>query len=360
MSGVATPAGLRVSGRLAAVKEAPARLPVPNVVRVLLAVPLAGKLAGANALIALTAVVTAVGLHGVGRSEWHMLSTLILALLASIVVNIVLVVLALRPLRELQATAERVWEGDLDARVRTSAVADRDMARVGRTINVLLDRLTSDRARMRQLASKVISAQDGERSRIARELHDSTAQTLMAIVLQLSAAERDNTDPALAERLAMMRETGSTLLEEIRTLSHTLHPRVLDDLGLPAALEWLARQAREHEDVRVTVSADAVKQDLSREAASALYRVAQEALRNAVRHAQPCTVRIHLGATPKSATLEVTDDGQGFDVAIAEARRPGMGLFSMRERVALVNGRLTIDSAVGRGTTIIATVPLAP
>ena len=323
----------------------------------LLRVPLLGKVAGANVLIALAALV------GVGMEErLHIpgsaVSVLGIALGMSLVVNFALVYVALRPLSDLEATAERVSSGDLAARVPRSILADRDMARVGLTLNTLLDRLTADRARMRRLAAQVISAQDEERARVARELHDSTAQTLTAVMLQLATAAQANRAPELDDSLATMRELVADALEEVRSLSHTMHPRVLDDLGLAAALEWLARQTRAQEAFDVRVIADPDSSRIPAPVASVLYRVAQEALRNAARHAEARNVELRVRHDATSATLEVTDDGRGFDVKRAEERRPGMGLFSMRERVSLVNGTLTVTSARARGTRIVATIPL--
>jgi len=203
----------------------------------------------------------------------------------------------------------------------------------------------------------VISAQDEERARVARELHDSTAQMLAAVMLQLGVAAKESTSPALDARIATLRELASEALEEVRSLSHTIHPRVLDDLGLAAALEWLARQSREQDALDVEVFAGDGPA-ISKLPASVLYRVAQEALRNAVRHAAARRVELWLRQAPGTATLEVVDDGRGFDVRRAEERRPGMGLFSMRERVGLVNGTLAVVSAPGRGTRIVATVPV--
>jgi signal transduction histidine kinase len=331
--------------------------PAGSMVQQLLRVPLLGKLAGANVLIALAALIGVAAeqrLHIPGTA----VSVLGIALGMSLVVNFVLVYVALRPLSDLESTAERVAAGDLAARVPPSQLADRDMARVGITLNTLLDRLTADRARMRRLAAKVISAQDEERARVARELHDSTAQTLTAVMLQLGAAAQGNSSPELDDSFATMRELVADALEEVRSLSHTMHPRVLDDLGLAAALEWLARQTRAQEAFDVRVIADADSSRIPTEVGSVLYRVAQEALRNATRHAAARNVELRLRVVATSATLEVTDDGRGFDVKGAEERRPGMGLFSMRERVALVNGTLTLTSSPGRGTRVMATVPL--
>jgi signal transduction histidine kinase len=205
----------------------------------------------------------------------------------------------------------------------------------------------------------VLSAQDQERSRIARELHDSTAQTLAALVLQLSAAARDAGDAAGRDRLRELHALAADALEEVRALSHTVYPRVLDDLGLVAALEWLARRARERGRIDTVVRSEIRADGVPPAAAAVLYGVAQEALRNAERHSGATTIVFALSATPAAATLEISDNGDGFDVAEAEERRPGMGLFTMRERVALVDGRITISSEKGQGTQIVATVPVA-
>ena len=321
-----------------------------------LRVPLLGKLAGAN-LIIVVAALLAVMAERRSILPGTAVPILGIALGLSLVVNLALVYVALRPLTDLETTAARVSGGDLEARVAPSILADRDMARVGTTLNTLLDRLTEDRERVRRLAAQVISAQDEERARVARELHDSTAQMLAALMLQLGVAAKESASPALDERIAMLRDMAAEALEEVRNLSHTIHPRVLDDLGLAAALEWIARQTREQESLDVEVFADD-GQAIPKLPASVLYRIAQESLRNAVRHAQARRVELWLRRGPGTATLEVVDDGRGFDVKRAEERRPGMGLFSMRERVGLVNGTLSLVSAPGRGTRVVATVPL--
>ena len=321
----------------------------------LLRIPLVWKLAGANAALVIFAVTAVLMASRIDQT----IPILAVTLLASFGVNIALVHVALQPIGDLERTATRVWRGDLEARVTPSPMADRDMERVGSTFNLLLDGLTADRARMRLLAAQVISAQDAERARIARELHDSTAQTLAAAILQLSAAHRQAADdPALSARLEELRELVGAALEEVRSLSHTIHPRVLDDLGLPAALEWLARTTRESGGVEIVVEAGPDGDAVPPAVASVLYRVAQESVRNASQHSEAKTIRLVLDVTPERATLIVSDDGRGFDVGEAEARRPGMGLFSIRERVALVNGSIDIHSVPGLGTRITAAVPL--
>jgi len=268
------------------------------------------------------------------------------------------VAVAIRPIQDLEDVASRVWKGDFGARVEQSAVADDQVLRVGAMFNLLLDGLATDRARMRALAAEVIEVGDRERAALARELHDSTAQRLAALMLQVSAAARDSKDPALAARLAAIRDDAEEVTEEVRLLSHTVHPRVLDDLGLVPALHKLARDSSAGTGIDVDVEADTDGSSIPPPVAAVLYRVAQEAVRNAVRHATPRRVRVVLHQSNGSATLEVLDDGKGFDLREAEKRRPGMGLLSMRERVSLLDGELAIRTAPGDGTAISATVPI--
>jgi signal transduction histidine kinase len=324
----------------------------------LLRVPLVGKIAGANAIIVTAALLVA--LHGgTGGQATRLWLVLLVALGMGLVVNATLVIIALRPLNELERTARRVWQGELDARVPASSVADAGIQRVGNTLNILLDGLSADRSRLRALAKQVIEAGDRERASIARELHDSTAQTLAALLLELSVLAGENADPRLNSRIARVRAIVGDVLDEVRLLAHTVHPRVLDDLGLVAALQLLARESMDRGSSLVEYVGPTKVEPLDPACGSALYRVAQEAVGNAMRHAQAGTISIRLNVRNAEAELEIEDDGIGFVLADVERRRPGMGLFTMRERAALVGGRLTIQSDAGRGTRVVATVPLS-
>lgn len=318
-----------------------------------LRIPLVIKLLGANAL-ALGIVVFGSMLRG---SRVSLVATLLASALAMVVFAL-LAAVALLPLRSIEAIASRVWRGDFGARVGISPVADRDMKRIGTTFNLLLDGLVADRARMRALAAAVIDAGDRERASLARELHDSTAQQLAALVLQLSAAARDCDDSGLADRLGGMREQAKATLEEVRLLSHTVHPRVLDDLGLQAALKKLGREVGEVSGVEIEVTSETNGVVVPPTVASVLYRVAQTAVHNVVKHAQAKHVTVRLTVRGPDTILDVIDDGRGFDVEDAEQRRPGMGLFTMRERVALAGGLFDIHSTPGVGTHVTASIPL--
>lgn len=325
----------------------------------LLRAPLTIKLAGANVVAALLAAFAAIELRdAIVIGESGMLPAV--ALLASVGCSLVLSIIALRPLRSIERAAERVWHGDYDARVPQSPLAEQRETRVGETLNLLLDGMQSDRLRMRELASKVLRAADEERAALARELHDSTAQGLAAVLYQLSALERDTApDSDTGARVRATRLVAEEVLEEIRLLAHTLHPRVLDDLGLAAALQNLARRSSESSLVQVEVDDRlTAHRDLPPHLQSVIYRVAQESVHNALRHGSPKRIRIELTHGDTAARLEVMDDGTGFDVGEAEQRRPGMGLFTMRERLSLVHGTLHVVSVREQGTRVIATLPL--
>lgn len=317
-----------------------------------LRVPLVCKLAGANLFVLFV-------LAGMWTATRGTLSPSISLTLASLaLLHLGLVMVALRPIRDLEAVASRVWQGDFGARVERSSVADDGVLRVGSMFNILLDGLVADRARMRALATEVIAAGDRERASLARELHDSTAQRIAALMLELSVAARDADDPALRGRLHFAREAAAGIVEEVRLLSHNMHPAVLDDLGLEAALHKLTRDASAGTGIDVDVNADRLRSRLPRDIEAALYRVAQEAVRNATRHAAPKHIHIVLSADSSTATLEIRDDGAGFDLAEVERRHAGLGLMSMRERVALLEGWLEIKASKGGGTTVTANVPV--
>lgn len=316
--------------------------------------PLLVKVVGANVAVLVGLLAVWVMTHGWGGVS----GGLVVAVLALIVVHFILVSIALRPIRDLEAAVSRVWRGDPGARVRESAVADREVRRVGAMLNLLLDGLEADGARMRQLATDIIAVGDRERAALARELHDSTAQRLAALLLQISSAARDERDPALAARLVEARDAAEAVTEEVRMLAHTVHPGVLDDLGLVAALQRLAREASQGTGIVVDVEAPRAVSAFPQNVNSVLYRVAQESVRNASRHASPRRIHVTLSIDDGHARIEVRDDGSGFDLADAEARRPGMGLFTMRERVALLHGTFDISTAPGSGTSVVASVPL--
>ncbi len=329
--------------------------PSRGILDLVMRVPLSAKLLGANLLVALIALAALWLAHTPRETTFEILAVPAAAVVFVLVANVVLVTVALRPLRELERTAQRVWAGDLSVRARASQTEDTDLGRVRSAINLLLDGMNHDRMRMRRLALHAITVGDKERALVGRELHESSAQWLAGLTLELSAFAKTAEDPARREQLLQMQATARQVMEQVRALSETLHPRVLDDLGLPAALQHLARKTTER---GLSTSADtmAASARLPAHVASVLYDVAREAVTNALLHAEAGHADILLTTGAGRAQLAVHDDGRGMDVG--EAQRSGFGLFAMRERIALVNGTFELESRPGDGTRVVATVAL--
>jgi signal transduction histidine kinase len=206
-----------------------------------------------------------------------------------------------------------------------------------------------------QFAEQVIAAQEAERRRLAGDIHDGITQRLVSLAFHLDAAThavRADADVAATE-MARARELADLTLDEARAAIAGLRPPVLDDLGLADGLASLARSIAQVE-VRVVGS----ECPLPEHVVIALYRIAQEALQNVVKHAQARHARVELRCDATSALLRVTDDGRGFDVVGRPGSETSYGLRSMAERAELIGGRLTVTSRRGLGTTVSATVPV--
>jgi signal transduction histidine kinase len=334
----------------------PQSLSVPRPLSVTaLRAPLAIKVAGANVLACLVLV----AILSLGRAPLRAQTmVMVSAVLIAASVHFVLAAIALRPLHGLEAVVARVRHGDFGARTAPSSIADGDVARIASMLNELLDELNADRARVRTLASEVIKAGDRERSALARELHDSTAQHLAALLYQLSAVARDIGDRTISDRVLDIREVAGDVLEEVRTIARTVYPQVLDDLGLAPALRYLAREGSHASGLDIDVEATDTRAVPAPQAA-VLYSIAQAAVRNAIKHSGADHLQMRLTTNTTHAVVEISDNGHGFDIGEAERRRPGMGLLMMRERAGLLNGTVEFRSAPGKGTRVIATVPLS-
>jgi two-component system sensor histidine kinase UhpB len=217
---------------------------------------------------------------------------------------------------------------------------------------------------LQKLSEQVLAAQEDERKRIARELHDETAQALTTLLIHLKILERARSASEIRGQINELRELTAETLEAVRKLAVELRPATLDDLGLLAALEAYAEGYAARIPLRVNFAARGFKDGDGRlppQVELVLYRVVQEALTNAAKHARADAVRIQLDRSPDEVVAIVTDDGQGFDVEdMMRSRERGLGLFGMQERLALVQGQLVIDSEPGRGTRVEARVPSAP
>jgi two-component system, NarL family, sensor histidine kinase DevS len=207
----------------------------------------------------------------------------------------------------------------------------------------------------RDALRRVVSAQELERRRLARELHDETGQALTSILLGLKGVEDARDGGDVRQAAEQLRELVVGTLQDVRRLAVELRPKALDDFGLVPALERLAENFREQTGMAVELEARLGPDRLPGEVETALYRITQEALTNVVKHARARSVSIVLTPKDGSVSAVIEDDGQGFEQGGGDE---GLGLLGMKERVELIDGKLTVESSAGSGTTIVAEVPL--
>lgn len=295
-----------------------------------------------------------------------------LGLVLSIAANYFLLRLALRPLLVLQTVAELVAQGNLNVRAEERDTGEPNLTRLAHTFNTMLDRLEEDtralersRKLTERLTQQVISAQEEERRRIARELHDETAQSLATMVIYIDSALVVTTNqmaPQLQASLRNLREVADRTLAGVRAIIADLRPSLLDDLGLAAALRWQAQNRLEAAGVHVDLQIRGEGRRLPPAIETALYRILQESITNVLKHAKAAYVEIDLDLSqPDVVTARLEDDGSGFNTSSLETtahQGRGVGVFGMQERANLVGGMLQIDSAPGDGTEVRITIPL--
>lgn len=294
-----------------------------------------------------------------------------LGLVLSVAANYALLRVALKPLLVLQTVAELVAQGNLSVRAEEKHDGEPNLARLAHTFNAMLDRLESDtldlehsRELTERLTQKVISVQEEERRRIARELHDETAQSLatMALYLDTTLQTEQQLSPIVKQQLWDLRSLTDRTLQGVRTIIADLRPSLLDDLGLAAALRWQVQNRLEEAAIRVDLQIRGEGRRLTAAVETALYRLLQESINNILKHAQATYVEIDLDLSQDGrVTARVEDNGQGFDLECVSASPQdgrGLGLFGMQERANLVGGSLQIDTAPGDGTEVRITIPL--
>jgi two-component system sensor histidine kinase UhpB len=270
--------------------------------------------------------------------------------LALIVVNVVLLRRVFEPLEKLAAVMRGIDPLEHGHRVELERPVA-EVADVYRSFNAMLDRLEEER---RSSGRRALMAQEGERRRIARELHDEVGQTLTGVVLQLDGVQRLATGD-LAEQVELVQESAREGVEKVREIARGLRPQALDEFGLRSALATLATGFSERSRLQVRHAVSKELPRLEPEQDLAIYRVAQESLTNAARHAGATTVELSLVPLNGSVVLEVRDDGRG--ITDLEASGQGVGLGGMRERALLVGGRLTVRSGAQGGTEVRLEVP---
>ena len=300
---------------------------------------------------------------------------ILMGIILSILMNFLILKAALQPLVTLQKTVEAVYRGDLTARVAEIPMGDPLITHLRDALNSMLDELSSSykqqgelsqQLRQREeergdLLGKIITAQEEERRRVARELHDEVSQTLTGLVMSLGSAEALLVrDPAVRQRLESLRGLTSEAVEEVRRLIQDLRPSLLDDLGLVAAISWYIENYLAPAGAKAELETQGFDQRLSPTVEITLFRVMQEAITNIIKHAQAKTVYIHLQHTDAAIAGSIKDDGVGFNVdTLSRERRRGItvGLLGMEERISLLEGKLNIESQLGEGTHVHFVIP---
>ncbi|MGX6567926.1 PAS domain S-box protein [Cupriavidus necator] len=220
--------------------------------------------------------------------------------------------------------------------------------------------LLDSRAQLRELSAYLQSVREAERTRISRELHDELGQSLTALRLGLSfieAQQGPDAGDACRKHLQMLKQIADSTVDAVQRIAADLRPPLLDELGLTAAIEWLAESFSERGGIACELALQPVG-ELSAELSTAVFRIAQEALTNACRHGRADRVRVELSAAGGTLRLVVADNGRGIDASRAGHRR-SLGLLGMRERALMLGGKLAVTSEKGGGTRVEAQIPNA-
>ena len=301
----------------------------------------------ANLLLITVATIAAAVVAGTGDIDEDSGAGLVLAFAVALTVLVNVFVLA-RRFRPLEQLADEMERADLSrprAAVLDAGEGPEEVRRLQRSFRRMLERLEAER---RRSASAALEAQEQERARVARDLHDEVNQSLTGLVLRLEAV-RGKAPPELAEDLAETRSLANRAMEELVALARQLRPTALDDLGLKAALAGSTDELGRQSGIATSFGAAGEFDDVPGEVQLVLYRVGQEALANAARHSGAESIVVRLARQDGRVELTVSDDGRGFAFDQAGA---GLGIEGMRERALLVGGELDIESRPGVGTKV--------
>lgn len=277
----------------------------------------------------------------------------------SILTNYLLVKIAFRPLDDVSDTMKAIRAGHRGIRV-PEVTDDPQIEELSKSLNSMLNTMDMQR---KKAAASVIKAQEEERKRIARELHDETSQSLTGLVIGIRMVQEIVPDymPDVQERLENINDLAHATLNEVHTMAVRLRPSVLDDLGLAAALRSYAKEYTENTGIPVEMQLLGMSHRLTPELETVLYRVIQEALTNVARHSNATSCRVTLRRKEQVVQVVIEDNGQGFDsqtVMLSDEKGHGLGLHGMKERIELVGGSLEFDARPAKGTTIFIEVPL--
>ncbi|HEX9014609.1 MAG TPA: sensor histidine kinase [Chloroflexota bacterium] len=307
-----------------------------------------------------------------------------LAAVGGVVLAWILTIILTEPILDLASRARRVASGDLS--VRSPVWANDEMGYLASSFNTMVDVIESSRAELVKshqelsrsneellrvcedlkgkeemrvsLLSRVVSAQEEERQRLSRELHDGAGQMLASLLVHLKLIEKATDASQIKERTEELRGLVVTTLEETRRLAVDLRPSGLDDLGLAGAIDWLARSVEKSSGMDVSLDLQGLERRLPKPVEAQLYRIVQEMLTNVSKHSRASRVAITMTMVGETLRILVEDDGIGFDASTATSRPDsGLGLLTMRERAGLLGGTFNLRSTPGHGTSVEITVP---
>lgn len=332
-----------------------------RLIKSLLSIPMFYKVLIANSFIifvgATGGTYLASQLNSAPNTPIYLIAFVAVGWLVSVALNFVVLQIAFRPLMDLGKVMSRVQKGERSLRAPLTGF-DRQADMLARTFNMMLEAI-DDANRLR--ANQIIAAQEQERKRIARELHDETSQVLTSLLISLAILEEAITNDEARQRITETRALAHQTLRAIRSLSIDLRPSALDDLGLLPALRWYVKEYQHKFPIEVDFQASGFKKRLPPEMETAIYRIVQESLTNIAKHAQAHTATITLREDADAVYATISDDGKGFDLdelQRGQDRDRGLGLVGMHERAHLLGGTLAIESAPGQGTTIQFRIPL--
>src|SRR4030066_432329 len=302
-------------------------------------------------------------LTNITSTLWHFILFASVGILISLALNSYILQVALQPLRDLRLTVNRIQADRAAIDQLLINDTDPDIYQLTKALNSLLTQLDTSNQQLRLLSERAINAQEEERKRIARSLHDDTGQSLSTLIINLERLEHqipmESAD--LLNRLRSIREMATDSLECLRSIIYDLRPALLDDLGLLPAIRWYAQTNLEEAGIQVKLDFPDELPSLPHPLTTTLFRVTQEGVNNIIRHSQARNVSINLGVKENEVYLRIQDDGHGFDPAqmsSAAMELQHWGLVGIQERIDLVGGRMSVISDPGQGTTLQVNAPL--
>jgi two-component system sensor histidine kinase UhpB len=301
-------------------------------------------------------------LANITTTFWHFLLFASVGILISLVLNFFIIKAAYQPLRELRQVVSDIQFGQAEVSKLAFEDTDPDIHHLTSALNSLISQLETSNQQLRLLSERAINAQEEERKRIARSLHDDTGQSLSTLIINLERLENHlpTQTSELGDRLRSIREMAADSLACLRNIIYDLRPAILDDLGLLPAIRWYARSNLEEAGIQVDLEFPEDFPALSQPLNTTLFRITQEGVNNIIRHSRAKNACIELGTQANDIFLRIKDDGRGFNLVHGGRAPDGQhwGLVGMQERIELVGGKLSISSDPDQGTTLLVTAPL--